>query len=122
MVGEGESARLLVQRLLSRPDETLARLRGLTTGKRLLVLGEPDDLPWSDGVHYLGRDPSAQALYLPTNLAPNVPAALLQQAAQVRAGRGGPVALLPGASRLVPLADAATLRRSHLQHWLEAVG
>src|SRR5262249_18847627 len=61
---EGEAARALVRRLLARTDEELARLRGVAAASLVLILGE--DLPWVDGARYLGADPLALALLLPT--------------------------------------------------------
>jgi hypothetical protein len=44
----------------------------------LLVVG--DELPWADGVVYLGRDPDAPKLLLPTTLMPEVPVDLFERA------------------------------------------
>lgn len=82
----------------------------------LLVLADPEALPWAAGVTYLGRE---QGLLLPTTLAPTVPVDLLDAAVrQLLARDGRPsrhVAVLPG--RLIAFelsdtrADAAALRR-----------
>jgi hypothetical protein len=66
---------------------------------RVVVLGEPDDLPWCPGVRYLGWD---GGLLMPTEVAASVPADLLRAAAERVSGLAGvqrvPVlAILPDA-------------------------
>src|SRR5690349_4890483 len=76
----GASALGLARRLLQLTDTQLARLRGLAGSELALVLGAADDLPWSEGVAYLAREPSAPELYLPCATEPDVPATLLLRA------------------------------------------
>lgn len=64
----------------------------------LLVLGEPDALPWADRVIYLGRQ---QGLLLPTTLTPTIEVDLFRQALLRRItaeghGNSVHVAVLPG--------------------------
>src|SRR5207253_1294046 len=63
VLAEGDSARALIQNLEKRSDEDLARLRGVRAVPglplALLLVGESEDLPWADGVIYLGRDEAA---------------------------------------------------------------
>jgi hypothetical protein len=94
------------------------RLLGVATPESLFVLGAVDDLPWVDGVAYVGRDPDAPALLLPTTHAPSVHPALLQQAL-LRAGAGASrllVQIAPPA--IVPIDRAAPLARSLLERWV----
>src|SRR5689334_21688884 len=70
-----QAALRLARRLVAFSAEHLATYEGVATPTILLVLGA--NLPWTDGVIYLGRDPAAPSLLLPTTLAPNVPSALL---------------------------------------------
>ena len=70
----------LVRRLLAKDDAQLARLRGVATRDLVLVLGRQDELPWVDGVSYLGRAEGAPDLLVPTTLAPTVPESLLARA------------------------------------------
>src|SRR5690349_16891045 len=84
VVAQGEADRRLAARLLSLNDEGLSRLQGVSGTGLLLILGAADELPWVDGAIYLGRDPAAPALLLPTNLEPNLPVSLLQRAFQMR--------------------------------------
>jgi hypothetical protein len=107
---DGEAARALVRRLLAAPDEELARLRGVSAPDFVLVLG--DDLPWVDGARYLGTDPLAPALLLPTARAPSVSPALLARAF------GGTFAVVPDPPRLVPFTEARVLSRAKLEAFL----
>jgi hypothetical protein len=50
----------------------------IRTAEMVLLIG--DDLPWADGVVYLGRDPAAPKLLLPTTLRPDVPLDLFERA------------------------------------------
>jgi hypothetical protein len=104
---EKDAARALVRRLLARTDEELARLRGVAAPDLVLIVGE--ELPWVDGARYLGVDPLAPALLLPTARAPTVSPALLERAF------GGTFAVLPDPPRLVPLVDARALSRAKLK-------
>ncbi len=91
----GEAARRLARRLLATNDETLERLRGVAGSDLLLVLGDEENLPWVDGIGYLGTSAEATALLLPTQLAPSVPEDLFERAVLARTEPGAsPVAVL----------------------------
>ncbi|MBZ5714481.1 hypothetical protein, partial [Nannocystis pusilla] len=96
VAASGPVAARLADRLLTLADDVLLRLRGVA-GRDLVVLtGESSDLPWLDGVDYLGRDPLAPGLYIPTTLEPAPAAALLERALRRRAPQlAAPLALLP---------------------------
>jgi hypothetical protein len=119
-VAEGTAALRLARRLLARSDPDLARLSGVAAPGLLAVLGAPGDLPWVDGVRYLGADPDAPGLLLQTTLAFELPAALVEGAlrAQVRPAVG-PLALLLAPLRLLPLGEARPIDRARLAAWLE---
>ena len=70
-LGSGGVARRLAAAL--KPG-ALSSLRMASSAQWLLVVGAPEDLPWVDGVRYLGRD---DGLLMPTTRVPSVPAALL---------------------------------------------
>ncbi|HEY4240302.1 MAG TPA: hypothetical protein VGM88_10815 [Kofleriaceae bacterium] len=110
----GDAAKQLGAKLAARTDEELHALTAIAGDGALLVIG--DALPWADGAVYLGRDPAAPDLLLPTALAPTVPAAVLEAAVSRRAPV--PVAVLPG--RLVPCGAARAIDRAYLARWLEA--
>jgi hypothetical protein len=116
LCARGDAATRLVERLLAGDDATLARLEGVAGAALVCLRGAADDLPWAPGVEYLGVDPAASGLLLPTTRRPGVPADLLLRAL---AGRTPPpLALVPGL--IVPLAAARALERPALAAWLAA--
>jgi hypothetical protein len=115
----GEAAIALARRLLQQGDEHLCRLEGLA-GKQLIVIhGDSDVLPWVNGILYLGVDPAAPSLLLPTNYRPSVPPVLLMQALAAKTDTRGLVALLPHPLLLVPMRSARPISRKTLEAWLE---
>lgn len=91
--------------------EAGAVLRVAYAPHRLLVLGAAADLPWADGVTYLGDE---DGLLMPTTLAPTLPADLVRLAvsggvpvSHVVAVVGGEVLTVARPARPV---DAASLR------------
>lgn len=107
----------MAKRLMARAPADLARLRGVASTSVLVVLGEADDLPWVEGASYLGRDPIAPSLWLPTTRAPSVSAALLERAL-VHLPSRGPCAVLLAPSRIVPLSAARPVVHERLAAFL----
>lgn len=119
----GPAARALAERLLAMPDERLAALRGVAGPELVLVQGAAEALPWVDGAQYLGRDPEAPGLLLPTSLRPGVPLPLVERAVMLRRRAVPmPMALLLEPPLLVPLEEARPLERAALRRWLEEAG
>lgn len=119
-VAEGDAAVRLARRLLGLDDTALSRLAGVASASLLAVTGAEADLPWVDGVRYLGRDPAAPALLLPTALAPALPLALVERALAAAAPPGAaPLAVLTAPLRLVPMGGARPLERARLLRWLD---
>ena len=116
VAADGATAYALGRRLLALGDAGLARLSAVAAPGLLVVLGE--ELPWVDGVTYLGSDPLAPSLLLPTALAPTVPVAALERA--VARKRPGRVAVLPSPTRLVPCDAARAIDPERLAAWLAA--
>ena len=116
VLARGRALLQLVQRLRERDDDGLALLRGVVGSDVLVVLGPPDLLPWSDGARYLGRDPAAPSLLLPTTLEPELPLALLERALLRRfADAAPPLAVLPESARVLALGPARTLSAASLR-------
>lgn len=111
----GEASQRLARRLLAYNRTTPVRA---VAGEGLLViLG--DDLPWAEGIVYLGREASASQMYLPTVLAPSVAPALLARAIERRMpAPAGPFAVVD--TLIIPLAAALPLDLSRLESWLAA--
>ncbi|HEX7181678.1 MAG TPA: hypothetical protein VF756_07535 [Thermoanaerobaculia bacterium] len=125
----GEAARELARRLLARGDEALGRLQGVAAPGLLVVLGDPleagADLPWVDGAVYLGRDPGAPALLLPTAREPSAPLPLVERALVIQARASGaspPFAVLLDPPLLASIQEARPLVRPRLLAWLEGGG
>lgn len=113
VVARGDVARRLVDRLLAEDDAALAGLQGVA-GPGIVVVSGPS-LPWVDGVSYLGRDPEAPALWLPTTRRPSVPVDWLQGAVLRRCAEGAsPVAVLAEPFALVPTGASRPLVRARL--------
>lgn len=88
----GEAVAGLRARLLKLDDDGLRKLQGVFGDAVLFVAGE--NLPWSDGVVYLGKDDRAPSIFLPTNLAPDVPVEVFAAAVARRFGEHLPVAIV----------------------------
>ena len=113
VAARGTAATSLAHRLLQDPD-SLSHYKAVGAPGLLVILGE--ELPWVDGVVYLGHDAQSPSLLLPTNVEPSVPAALLQRALALN----GPCALLLDPPSIVLLTEARTIARESLVKWLEA--
>ncbi len=134
----GPAVRGFVTRLLAREDEALARLRGVVAnrGTAVVVLGETRELPWFDGVRYLGRDARAPSLLVPTLLEPDVPIELVERAllrrtrdaapaslrSRERANErpASPLAVFPDVPSIVPCGPALPIVRRRLVEALRA--
>lgn len=116
-VARGPARARLIEALLRRAD--LEGLSGVAGTDVVIVIGAAEELPWVDGVVYLGRDPAAPAVLLPTALAPAVPVDLLQGAVLARCAEGSaPVAVLRDPAALVPTGAARPLARHRLEEAL----
>ncbi len=72
-----------------------------------MVLGE---VPWVDGLTWLGADPAAPGLWLPTNRAPTAPPGLVTQV--VARSATLPAVYVEGL--IIPVAEARPLARDLL--------
>ena len=86
----------------------------------LVLIGSGEDLPWADGAVYLGRDPAAAGMLVPTMLAPSVPIDLLERAVRKRFAVTGPIAVLPRGPtvEVLPLGEARGVSVADLARWL----
>jgi hypothetical protein len=95
-------------------------LAGVVGDGIVVVLAVDDDaerLPWVDGVRYIGREPTAPSLLLPTTRALNVPASWA--AAAIATTVAPPLLVLE--DRIVPLSTARRLDGDDgVLAWLEA--
>ncbi len=118
----GDVAFRLGQRLLDLNDEALGRLSGVAGTNVMVLLGETEDLPWVDGVVYLGRDEMAPVLLLPTHQRPVVPPAnLLDRVMLKRFPKLNlPLAILPETLSVISCHGALRLSRQRIEAWLAA--
>lgn len=116
---EGEASTALLRRLLRLPS--LDGLRGVVGERLVVLLGAAERLPWVDGCGYLGTEPLAPGLLLPTALQPSLPTAVVARAALLDLPPGAaPVALFGEPLRRVALGMARPLDRASLQAALAA--
>jgi hypothetical protein len=118
-LGLGAAALALVERLLQLEPEQLERLRGVASPDAVVVLGQGDDLPWCEGIAYLGQQSEAPELLLPCAVAPSVPAPLLLGALKLRfAGElRAPCAVWLEPPLVISVAEAQTLNAARLAEW-----
>lgn len=115
VAARGEAAVAVARRLLRRTDEDLAKLAGVAAPGLLLVVGAAEDLPWADGVLYLGRDPAAPSLLIPTTFEPDVPVALLERGLlQMHRRLAVPLALLLDPVAVVGVGSARPIVRGRI--------
>lgn len=113
-----EAARALVERWRRAPSE-MASLRAAASPSTLFFFGDADVLPWVDGVVYLGHDPAAPRLLVPTALAPNLPFSLVERALLQRTPQARPpCALLLDPLRLVDVSSPASVDVASVDRWL----
>lgn len=106
-LARGAARKGLVRRLLALPDDALAQLSGVGGSDLVVVIG---DVPWADGVIWLGADPAAPGLWLPTNRVPTQPLGLVTQV--VARSTTLPAVYVEGL--IVPVAEARPLARDLL--------
>ena len=104
--------------MLDYDQESLVNLDCVAGREMLILIGHEGLLPWADGVTYLGRDPRAPSLLVPTTLTPSVHIALLERALMARFSNTSPLAVLPDACHVVPLSAARPLELGPLRAWL----
>ena len=118
---QGDAARHLARYLLSRQEAALSSLQGVSGKGLMLLLAPEESLPWVDGALYLGQDPAAPGLLLPTTLEPSLPLPLFERALRQRYPELlPPLAVLPGSKLLMSLSGARPIAREMLLAWLEA--
>ena len=118
VLAAGPVARRLAERMRTLDEQVLARLRVVVTHGRIVVLGTELDLPWVDGVHYLGIDEAAPSLRMPTTLTPSVASDMFERAVQLRVGFQQPVAICDTPLRIIALHGACTWPRIAWEAWL----
>ena len=111
-----EVALKLASKMLHRTSEELSALSALTTERELVVLGQSEDLPWADGVCYVGRCPEAPALLLPTILdcTPHPQLVLTRLLIELKEA---PVLVCPPLALMMSVAQTTMISSSALKSW-----
>jgi MoxR-vWA-beta-propeller ternary system domain bpX5 len=118
VAGRGQTAVALARRAAA-STETKG-LWCIAAGEWLLLSGAPNELPWADGAFYLGRDPHAPNLLLPTVRMPTVPVDLLARALSRRFPEiHEPIAVLAlsNSVEVIPCGDAHVASSHDLNSW-----
>jgi len=110
VVGLGPVARALGARLWRRG---LDGFEGVAGPGVLAILG--DAPPWADGAVFIGREPEAPGVWLPTARTLSVHPALLARRLQ-QDGHRGPVAVLEQC--IIPLGEARSIDPTLFRRWL----
>lgn len=118
VMAQGVIAHRLAERMVALDEQVLARLRVIATHGRIFVLGNELDLPWVNGVTYLGIDDAAPTLRLPTTLAPSVASDIFERAIQLRVGHQYTVAVCTEPPRIISLHGACAWPRATWSAWL----
>jgi hypothetical protein len=112
VAGVGHTARALGRALGARPDD---RLRAVAGDGVLVLLGPAESLPWVDDADWLGIDPAAPGLWLPTAWTPDRPLPLVADAIRQAAGS---CAVLVRHGLAVPVDAARPVDAATLAAWL----
>lgn len=123
-VAWGDSVRPLARRLaqVAAGDGDKAPSLSVCAGQGLLVVfGEPEALPWVDGLQYAAPSEGDARLWLPTLMQPDVPHELLARAVARQAARQ-PFLLWHAPAAIVPLDRQVPLSAGWLSRfsaWLD---
>jgi hypothetical protein len=104
----GDAAITLARLLTKRPDAA-RQLAAVSSGDAIVVIGTASALPWIDGAVWLGREPEAPELLVPTHLGLFVhPALVLAALRKQHPAVALPVALVPAGTGIAvfPLGHA----------------
>lgn len=119
VAARGNKSKVLAKRLLEFSDETLTLFRGVAGKELLIVLGDEANLPWIDGVEYLGFDNRAPALLLPTIFEPVLPLPLIEKAILAQTKMIPPISVFIEPVALASIVAARPVLRQSLIKWLE---
>ncbi len=110
----GDAAEGVADRLLAEP-ERLRTLRGLFGPRALFLRGQ--DLPWAEGVIWLGRDPTATTLWMPTTLRPERAPSLLARALAREVRGSPPFVVVPEGGLVLAAGSADRIDADRLRSW-----
>lgn len=106
----GTAATALAKRLLQEPDDRLKTLKGVYGDDYIAVTGPEPNLPWVEGLVYMGEDENAPGLYMPTLCTPTVDVHLVVEALS-EMGQRFPLFLLPEPACRISLENSRPISR-----------
>ncbi len=114
-------SRALVKKLMKREQNELQKLQCVAGKELFLVLGDESNLPWLDGVVYLGQERNS-TVYIPTVVQPSQPIALLERALlAANAGLKPPLVVLPSVSIVLSISKPFIPDQETLASCLEKI-
>lgn len=116
-VASGQSMKPLIHKLLDMSKEQFQLYSGIYAPDIMLIAGP--NLPWVDGIQYLGKHSEAPNLLLPTNLQCNVPLSILDKAV-CQLEVEPPIAILPKNNTVLSFRPALPLCSDKLLNLLRA--
>lgn len=106
------AAKRLKEKIIALDDEKLNLLQGVFAENILFVAGADANLPWTDGVIYLGKDALAPQIFLPTNRRPDVPLDLFEKRLLQNFAAQKPFAVLE--NKIIPIGKMRPVSRKVL--------
>ena len=117
VVAFDEAAVNLAEKLLRLDEESFGTFQGASARRLIFIVGRGDNLPWTDGVIYLGKDARTSAsLLLPTTIEPTIPINLFKVVLEKKFRHLMPCIVLP--KKIIPFGKAKNLSRAALERWL----
>lgn len=116
MIAFGRPAAELAIKLWSFDDARLRTLQGVSAQQMIMLLGEPDTLPWTDGAIYLGRDAQMRGFLLPTTVKPAIAFDIFERIINEKYKHLAPFAVMP--EKVISHFNAKSLAREVLEKWL----
>jgi len=119
VAGSGVTQCIIMERLRRRPASELADLKIVVAADHFVIFGESHRLPWASGGLYLGTDPRAPGLLLPTSLEPTLPIHLFEDVLRARyTTHGAQLAVFPKPLSLVAITNAKPVSDESVLAWL----
>lgn len=106
------AAKKLKEKLVALDDEKLDLMQGVFAENLLFIAGAEENLPWTDGVSYLGKDALAPQIFLPTNRRPDVPLDLFEKKLLQNFAAQKPFAVLE--NKIIPIGKMRPVSRKIL--------
>lgn len=121
VAGRGVTKAMFMDRLRRRTDADLSGLRIILDDDSFILLGESARLPWASGGLYLGCDPNAPGLLLPTMIEPTLPAHLFEEVLRSRCPNlPAQTAVFHRPLHVVPVTNALPMTDDSIMNWLWA--